>query len=324
MRRREFIAGLGSAAAWPVLARAQQPIMPVVGFLLSQSADDYKIEIAAFLQTLKEAGFVAGQTVAVEYRYADNHNDRLPALAADFVRRRVAVIVAPTTATALAAKAATTTIPIVFVSGPDPVASGLVASLSRPGANLTGSAVLTAELAPKQLQLLRELIPGAAVFGILVDPASGTQSALPDLQAAARTLGLQLVIVNARTESDLETAFASLSQQHVGAVLVVNSTLYNRRAEQLAALAARHALPAVFPFREYALAGGLMSYGSSLGYLWQQAAIYTRRILKGEKPADLPVEQATRIELTLNLKTAKALGIEFPTGLLVRAGEVIE
>jgi putative ABC transport system substrate-binding protein len=324
MKRREFIAGLGSAVAWPVMARAQQPAVPVIGVLLTQSADDYKIEIAAFLQTLREAGYVEGQNVAVEYQYANNQNDRLPALAADLVRRRVAVIVTPTPATALAAKAATTTIPIVFVSGPDPVASGLVASLNRPGANLTGSAILTAELAPKQLQLLRALIPDAAVFGILVDPASGSQSALPDLQAAARTLGLQLVAVNARTGSDLETAFASFSQQHVGAVLVVNSALFNRRIEQLAALAARHALPAIFPFREYVLAGGLMSYGSSLGYVFQQLGIYTGRILKGEKPADLPVEQATKLELVINLKTAKALGLTVPETLLATADEVIQ
>jgi putative tryptophan/tyrosine transport system substrate-binding protein len=202
---------------------------------------------------------------------------------------------------------------------------GLVASLNRPGANLTGSAAVQAELSPKRLQLLRELTPNAAAFGVLADPASpNTQSVITDLQAAARTLGLQLVVVNARTESDFEAAFATFSQQRVGAVLVGGSTFYNRRMEKLATLAARHALPAIFAYHEYALAGGLMSYGTSLDYIWHQAGIYTGRILKGEKPADLPVEQATRIKLTLNLKTAKALGIEFPTGLLVRADEVIE
>jgi putative tryptophan/tyrosine transport system substrate-binding protein len=217
------------------------------------------------------------------------------------------------------------TIPIVFATGGDPVALGLVASLNRPGGNLTGIAILGAELAPKQLQLLRELIPNADRFGVLTDPAiPPTQSVVADLQAAARTLGLQLVVVNVRTDSDLETAFASFSQQRVGAVLVGISTFYARRTEQLAALAARHALPAIFPFREFALAGGLMSYGSSLDYMMHQAGIYAGRILKGDKPADLPVQQAVRIELTLNLKTAKALGIEFPTGLLVRAEEVIE
>jgi putative tryptophan/tyrosine transport system substrate-binding protein len=278
-----------------------------------------------FLQGLQETGYVVGQNVAVEYRYAENQYDRLPALAADLVRRRVAVIVAAGPEAPLAAKAATTTIPIVFTTGGDPVALGLVASLNRPGANLTGSVTLEAELASKRLQLLRELIPKAARFGVLADPAfPATQSIITDLQAAARTLGLQLIVVNARTDSDLESAFANFSQQRVGAVLVGLSSFYNQRKEQLAALAARHALPASYPHREYALAGGLMSYGTSLGYFYHQAGIYTGRILKGEKPADLPVEQATKIELTLNLKTAKALGIEFPTGLLVRADEVIQ
>jgi putative tryptophan/tyrosine transport system substrate-binding protein len=281
--------------------------------------------VPRFLQGLKEAGYVAGQNVAVEYRYAENQLDRLPVLAADLVRRRVAVIVATGAIAARAAKAATATISIVFNTGSDPVALGLVASLNRPGANVTGSAILVAELAPKRLQLLRELIPDAAVFGVLADPASAsTQSLIPDLQAAARTLGQQLVVANARTDSDFETAFATFLQQRVGAVLVGDSAFYVRRTEQLAALAARHALPAIFPYREFALAGGLMSYGSSLGYAYHQVGIYTGRILKGEKPADLPVEQAVTIELTLNLKTAKALGIEFPTGLLVRADEVIE
>src|SRR5271167_3037645 len=326
MKRREFIAGLGSAAAWPMVARAQQPAMPVIGYFGSQSADDeYKNFTVPFLQGLKEAGYVEGQNVADEYRWAENQYDRLPALAADLVRRRVAVIVASGTPAALAAKAATTTIPIVFFTGGDPVALGLVASLNRPGANLTGIANLTNELAPKQLQLLRELIPNAAAFGVLADPANLlAQSMIADLLAAARTLGLQLVVKNARTDSDLEMAFTAFSRQRVGAVLVGNSAFYLRRTEQLAALAARYALPAMFPYREFALAGGLMSYGSSLGYVYHQAGIYTGRILKGEKPADLPVEQAVRIELTLNLKTAKALGIEFPTGLLVRADEVIE
>jgi len=325
IKRREFIAGLGSAAAWPLAARAQQAAMPVVGFLHPQSADDPTNYTVAFLQGLKEAGFVAGQNVAVEYRYVENQFERVPALAADLVRRRVAVIVAAGPEAALAAKAATTTIPIVFVAGADPIAQGLVASLSRPGANVTGSAILTAELAPKQLQLLRELVPNAALFGVLSDPAyPAAQSIITDLLAAARTLGLQLIVVNARTDSDLEAVFATFSQQHVGAVLVSASSFFNRRMEQLAALAARHALPAIFSFREFALAGGLMSYGSSLGYAFHQAGIYTGRILKGEKPADLPVMQPTKFDLVINLKTAKALGLTMPETLLATADEVIQ
>ena len=319
--RRQFIAGLGSAAAWPLVAQAQQAAMPVVGFLSGQSADDDK----GFLQGLKETGYVEGQNVAIEYRWAENQSDRVPALAADLVRRRVAVIVAADSIAARAAKAATTTIPIVFNTGGDPVAMGLVASLNRPGANVTGIAILSAELAPKRLQLLRELIPDAIVFGVLADPASpSTQFLIPDLQAAARTLGLQLVVVNARTDSDLQTAFATFSQRHVGAVLVCPGTFFERHPEQLAALAARHALPAIGPGREFALDGGLMSYGTNRGDLFHQGGIYTGRILKGEKPADLPVQQATKLELVINLKTAKALGLTIPETLLATADEVIQ
>jgi putative ABC transport system substrate-binding protein len=247
-------------------------------------------------------------------------------LAADFVRRRVAVIVASGTPAALAEKRATTTIPIVFVAGGDPVALGLVASLNRPGANVTGSAVLTAELAPKRLQLLHELIPNAAVFGVLADPSyPSTPSLIAGLQAAARTLRLQLVVVNASTDGDLETAITTFSQQRVGAVLVGIGNFYTRRTEQLAALAARHRLPAIFHFREFALAGGLVSYGgNSIGYFYHQAGIYTGRILKGEKPADLPVQQPTKLELVINLKTAKALGLTVPETLLATADEVIQ
>jgi putative ABC transport system substrate-binding protein len=309
-----------------VVARAQQPAVPVVGFLSSQSAyDDYKNYTVPFLQGVKETGYVEGQNVAVLYRYADNQSDRLPALAADLVRRRVAVIVAAGTPAALAAKAATTTIPIVFMAGTDPVALGLVASLNRPGANLTGSAVLSAELAPKRLQLLRELIPNAARFGVLTNPEfPATQAIVADLLAAARMLGSQLIVVDAGTVSDLKTAFATFSQQHVDAVLVSDSPLYIRHLEQLAALAARHALPVIFQYREFALAGGLMSYGSSLHYMYHQAGIYTGRILKGEKPTDLPVEQAVKFELVINLKTAKALGLTIPETLLATADEVIQ
>jgi len=299
--------------------------MPVIGFLGSQSADDPTNFTVAFLQGLKETGYVEGRNVAIEYRSAENQFDRLPALAVGFVRRRVAVIVALGNDAALAAKAATTTIPIVFVAGGDPVAVGLVANFNRPGGNVTGIAVLAAELAPKRLQLLRELLPKAARFGVLADPAAApTQSVIADLQAAARTLGLQLFVANARTDSDLEAAFASFSRERVGAVLVGPSAFFNQRVEQLAPLAARHALPAIFPVPEFALAGGLMSYGSSLGYLSHQAGIYTGRILKGEKPADLPVQQATKIDLIINLKTAKALGLTIPETLLATADEVIQ
>ena len=326
MNRREFIAGLGGAAAWPVVAPAQQAAMPVIGHLGASSADDNKNFTVAFLQGLKEAGYVDGQNVAVEYRWAENQYDRLPALAADLVRRRVAVIVAAGADAARAAKAATPTIPIVFGTGQDPVALGLVASLNRPGANITGITVLASELAPKQLQLLHDLLPNAARFGVLADPAdqSTTVQVIADLQAAARTLSLQLVVVNASTDTDLEMAFTTLSQQRVDAVLVTNQILYNRRTEELAALAARHSLPTMFPLREYALAGGLMSYGSSSSYQMHQAGIYTGRILKGEKPADLPVEQATKIGLVINMKTARTLGLYVPPTLLAAADEAIE
>jgi putative ABC transport system substrate-binding protein len=327
VKRRTFIAGIGSAAAWPAVVRAQQPKMPVVGYLSPRSAEvDYKnVTVPSFLQGLKDAGYVEGQNVAVEYRHAENQLDRLPGFAADLVRRRVAVIVAAGTPSTSAAKAATATIPIVFATGADPVALGLVASLNRPGANLTGTANLAGELAPKQLQLVRELVPDAARFGVLADPAfPPIPSIIADLQVAARTLGLQLVVVNARTDSDLEASFATFSQEHVGAVLVSDSVFFPGRAEQLAALASRHALPAIFPFREFALAGGLMSYGSSIRYFYHQVGIYTGRILKGEKPADLPVEQVTKIDLVINLKTAKALGLTIPETLLATADEVIQ
>jgi putative ABC transport system substrate-binding protein len=326
IKRRTFIAGLGSAAAWPVAARAQQTALPVIGFLGASSADeDYKIVTVPFFLGLKETGYVDGQNVAVEYRWANSQYGRLSEMAADLLRRRVAVILAGDTPAALAAKAATTTIPIVFVTGGDPVALGLVASLNRPGANLTGIANLGAELAPKRLQLLHQSIPNAAVFGVLVDPAfPPTPSIITDLQSAARTLVLQLIVVNARPDSDLETAFASFSQQRVGAVLVSDSAFFGSRAEQLAALAARHALPAIFPWREFALAGGLMSYGSSVGFRYHQAGIYTGRILKGDKPADLPVQQVTKIDLVINLRTAKALDLTIPETLLATADEVIQ
>jgi putative ABC transport system substrate-binding protein len=326
IKRREFIVGTAGAVVWPVAVRAQQPAMPVIGWLSPQSRDDdYEQSAVPFFQGLRETGYVEGQNVAIEYRWAENQYDRLPALAADLVRRGVAVIVTSGTPAALAAKAATATIPILFSTGGDPVALGLVASLNRPGANVTGIANLAGELAPKRLQLLRQLLPNAALFGVLADPAFPvTQSTIADLQAAARMLGLQLIVVNARTDSDLEPAFATFSQQHVGAVLVSDSAFFTRRTEQLAELAAHHALPAIYTFREYALAGGLMSYGSSSSYFYHQNGIYTGRILRGDKPPDLPVQQVTKIDLIINLKTAKALGLTIPETLLATADEVIQ
>jgi ABC-type uncharacterized transport system substrate-binding protein len=326
VKRRTFIAGIGSAAAWPVAAWAQEKSLPVIGYLGTDSADvDYKNITVPFLQALGETGYVEGQNVGIEYRWAENQYERLPSLAADLVRRRVAVIFASGTPAALAAKAATNVIPVVFNTGGDPVATGLVASLNRPGANVTGVANLNAELAPKRLQLLRQVIPNATRFGVLADPGfPATPSIVADLQTAARTLSLQLVVVNARTDSDLESAFTTFSQERVAAFLVSNSVFFNRHPEQLAAMAARHALPAIYPFREYALASGLMSYGTSFGYLYHQAGIYTGRILKGEKPADLPVQQITKIEMIFNLKTAKALGLTIPETLLATADEVIQ
>ena len=277
------------------------------------------------MQGLKEGGFNEGQNVVIEQRWANYQYDRLPELAVDLVRRHVAVMLASGTSETLAAKAVTRTTPIVFAMGGDPVALGLVASLNRPGANLTGFANLSAELLPKQLQLLRELLPSAAPFGVLADPAfPSTPSLIEGLHAAARTLSRELVVVNAGTESDLETAFATFSKKRVGAVLIGTSAFYNRRTEQLATLAARHALPAIYPFREFVLAGGLMSYGSRDANAFHQAGLYTGRILKGEKPADLPVLQPTKFELIINLKTAKALGLTIPETLLATADEVIQ
>jgi putative tryptophan/tyrosine transport system substrate-binding protein len=325
MRRREFIAGLG-AAAWASAARAQQAATPVIGYLSPQSADDDAKNISvSFIQGLKESGYVDGQNVTIEYRWAENQYDRLSALVAELVHRRVAVIVAAGTTAALAAKAATTTIPVVFSTGADPVALGLVASLNRPGANATGVANLGGELSPKQLQLLRDLIPNATLFGVLVDPAfPPTQSIITDLQAAAHVLGLQLLIANANADSDFEPAFATFSQQHVGAVLISQSNFFRGRTERLAELMARHSLPAMSQYREFALAGALMSYGGSLEYMYHLVGLYTGRILNGDKPADLPVQQFTKIELVINLKTAKALGLTIPETLLATADEVIQ
>jgi putative ABC transport system substrate-binding protein len=328
MRRREFITLLGgAAAAWPLAARAQQPAMPVIGFLNASSPETNADRLRAFRQGLKETGHVEGRNVAIEYRWAEGRYDRIPALIEDLVRRQVSVIAAPgSTPAALAAKAATTTIPVVFVTATDPVAAGLVASLNRPGGNLTGVTVLTLELGPKQLELLREVVPTATVIALLVNPASPVlaETQTRDLQATARALGLQLHVLHARAASDFDTVFETLGQLRAGGLVIGGETLFTAQSEQLAALASRHAMPAIYQFREFAAAGGLMSYGANVNDAHRLAGVYTGRILGGQKPADLPVQQVTKLELIINLKTAGRLGLEVPPTLLARADEVIE
>jgi ABC-type uncharacterized transport system substrate-binding protein len=327
MRRRDFIVIACSAVAWPLAARAQQSAMPVIGYLGSESPDVFAGRLRAFRQGLSETGYVEGKNVTIEYRWAENQYDRFPALMADLVRREVTVIVAVTgTPPALAAKAATATIPIVFVTAGDPVALGLVASLSRPGGNLTGVATLTVELGPKQLEVLRELVPTATIVALLINPTNTTnaETLSRDLQAAARTIGLQLHVLHASTERDFDAVFASLPRLRAGALVIGSDPFFNSRSQQLAALALRHAIPTMYPFREYARAGGLISYGNSFADAHRQAGIYTGKILNGEKPGDLPVQQSTKVELIINLKTANALGLTVPLTLLGRADEVIE
>ena len=325
IQRREFITFIGgAAAAWPLAARAQQQTMPVVAFLNSASPDGYVPMVTAFRQGLKEAGYVEDQNVTVEYRWAEGQYDRVPVIALELVGRQVAVIVANTPGV-LALKAAITTTPIVFTTATDPVQIGLVASMSRPGGNVTGATALAVELAPKRLELAHELVPTASVIAALINPTNRNtaEPQLRDLQAAAHTFGLQLRIVHASSERDFGTVFANLAERRPGALVIANDGFFISRNEQLATLAARHALPAIFQ-GAFATAGGLMSYGGSLPETYRQAGIYTGRILKGEKPADLPVIQSTKIELIINLKTARALGITVPLPLLGRADEVIE
>jgi putative ABC transport system substrate-binding protein len=326
LERREFITLVGGAAAWPLVADAQQPTMPLVGFLRSTSLADATHLVTGFRQGLKEAGFVEGQNVAVEYRWAEGQYDRLPALAADLARRQVSVIVSGGGPPAvLAAKAATTTIPIVFSLGADPVGLGIVASLNRPGANITGVYQFATGLEAKRLGLLHEMVPKATTIAVLVNPNfSDAENQLRDVQEAADRLGVQLVVVRANAESEFDAAFSTLIKQRAGALLVGASPFFNGRREQLVVLAARNAVPAIFEWRDFAAAGGLMSYGTSLADAYRQAGVYAGRILKGAKPADLPVQQPTKFELVINLKTAKTLGLEIPPTLLARADEVIE
>ena len=327
--RRQFISALsGATVAWPLSARAQpaRPALPVIGFLNAESRQGYAQPLAAFLKGLGESGYEDGRNVAIEYRWAEGQTDRLPAMAADLVHRQVAVIAATTTPAALAAKAATATIPIVFESATDPIRVGLVASLSRPGGNVTGITQTNAEVAPKLLEMLHELLPSTRIVGLLINP---TNPALADTQkkeffAAAQTLGVELHVLNASTENDFDAVFASLIESKAGGLVISTDPFFTSQSERLAALATRNAVAAVYKGREFAVAGGLLSYGTDIADTFRLAGVYTGRILKGDKPADLPVQQATKVELIINSKTAKTLGITFPLTLLGRADEVIE
>ena len=324
MKRREFITLLGGAAACPLAARAQQRSVPMIGFLSGASAWEYARVVAAFREGLKEAGYVEGRDVTVEYRWAEGHYERLSALAEDLLSDQVAVIVANGPA-ALAAQSVATSTPIVFVTAADPVATGLVTSLNRPGRNLTGLTLLSVELAPKKLQMLHELVPIVKDFGLLLNPTNrNANSQLTQTDAAARGLGLQLHVLHAKSERDFDTVFSEIARLQLGALVIGTDGFFNSQSEQLAALTLRHSVPAVFQYREFTAAGGLMSYGTSLINTYRQAGGYVGRILRGDQPADLPVQQATMVELVINLKTAKTLGLTVPDSLLARADEVIE
>jgi putative tryptophan/tyrosine transport system substrate-binding protein len=327
MHRRDFIKVIASsAAAWPLTARAQQPALPMVGFVNAASAKGYESHLSAFLKGLNEVGYVDGQNVTVEYRWAENQGNRLPAMVADLIHRQVTVIAATGTPAALAAKTATTTIPIVFTIVGDPLQLGLVTSLNRPGHNVTGVTQTNVEIAPKQLQLLHELVPMASVMALLVNPANPSlaEPNTKELQAAARTLGLELHVLNASSESDFNGVFAKVIQLQAGGLVIGADPLFSSRSDQLVALALRNAVPTIYQNRDFALAGGLVSYGADFRETYRLAGNYTGRVLKGEKPADLPIQQATKVELCINLKTAKTLGIAVPIPLLGRANEVIE
>jgi putative ABC transport system substrate-binding protein len=326
MRRRKFIKLIGGAAvAWPLVARAQQPATPVIGFLNGASPVGYAPMVAAFQQGLKEAGYVEGQNVAIIYRWADGQYDQLPALAGDLVTRQVSVIAATSTPANLVAKAATGTIPIVFTTGSDPVQLGLVASLNRPGGNVTGVTQLTGEVAPKRVELAHELAPTATVIGLLVNPGSPIAEVLTKAsQEAATTLGVQLEVLHASSEAGIDDAFATFHQKRISALIIGTDAYFSGHAELFAALAIRHRLPVIYEYRPFVAAGGLISYGGSVTESYRLAGVYTGRILKGEKPAELPVQQATKVELFINLKTAKAFGLTLPPSLIARADEVIE
>ena len=324
MKRREFITMLGGAVAWPLAAPAQQPAMPVIGFLNSSSPQAYVGRLRAFQQGLSETGHVDGRNVAIEYRWAEDHYERLPAHAVELAGRQVSVIAATPTVAALAAKAATTTIPIVFLFGGDPVEAGLVASLNRPGGNITGVSFLSGALGQKLLELLHELVPAATSIALLANPANPVAAKLTDFQEAARALSLRQLVLEASSERDIDLVFASLVQQRAGALIVQAEPLFFNRRDQLLALAARHEIPAIYPYREFPAAGGLMSYGASLADAYRQQGTYVGKILRGAKPADLPVMQSSKFELVINAQTATMLDLTVPPQLLATADEVIE